>query len=133
MTTVTGIVGFACGIARGSCRFVVGIVGVVGGLSLIPRPLWRQLQGSWASRAGSQGRRVQICGRGRKGSLGVFEGGAQDRGREGRCVAIVTRIVGFRARDRAGSQAREATHMRLAKKFLGRSCRHGFNEIRPTV
>ena len=28
--------------------------------------------------------------------------------------------------------ARHAKHMRLSKKFLGRSCRHGFNEIRPT-
>ena len=64
--------------------------------------------------------------------VGVFEGGAQDRGREGRFVTIVAGIVGFCVRDRAGSQAREAKHMRLSKKFLGRSCRHGFNEIRPT-
>ena len=111
---------------------MVGIVGIVGGISLIPRPLWRQLQGSWASRAASRGRRVQICGRGRKGSLGVSKGGAQNRGREGRFVTVVAGIVGVCVRDRAGSQAREAKRMRLSKKFLGRSCRHGFNEIRPT-
>ena len=29
-------------------------------------------------------------------------------------------------------EARQAMHMRLSKKFLGRSCRHGCNEIRPT-
>ena len=29
-------------------------------------------------------------------------------------------------------EARQAKHMRMSKKFLGRSCRHGCNEIRPT-
>ena len=28
--------------------------------------------------------------------------------------------------------ARHAKHMRLSKKFIGRSCRHGCNESRPT-
>ena len=41
-----GIVSFARGIARGSCRFVVGIAGIAEGISLIPRTRWRQLQGS---------------------------------------------------------------------------------------
>ena len=69
---------------------------------------------------------------GSEGSLGVFQGGAQDRGRESRFVTIIAGIVGFRVRDRAGSQAREAKHMRLSNEFLGRSCRHGFNEICPS-
>ena len=46
VATVAGIVSFARGIARGSCRFVVGIAGIAGGISLIPRTRWRQLQGS---------------------------------------------------------------------------------------
>ena len=29
-------------------------------------------------------------------------------------------------------EARQAKHMRLSKKFQGRSCRHCCNEIRPT-
>ena len=29
-------------------------------------------------------------------------------------------------------EAREANHMRLTRQFLGRWCRHGCNEIRPT-
>ena len=29
-------------------------------------------------------------------------------------------------------EARQAKHMRLSKKDLGRSCRHGCNEICPT-
>ena len=44
MANVSGIVWFVCGIARGSCRFAIGVVGIVWGSCL-----FRVLSVAWGS------------------------------------------------------------------------------------
>ena len=95
MANVSGIVWFVCGIARGSCRFAIGIVGIVWGSRL-----FRVLSVGWGSRElrehgeSLRDRRGLACGVA-IGIVGIALAAARltGAGNSGR-IAFVSGIVG---------------------------------------